>query len=162
VRPSAMPRAQARSASSRSRPSRSPSAVHADRRDRRVSAVLIAVAIHEHRRSGRPGAEADRVATRCRMRRAWSTSGSSRSGGTADGRGQRWEGRRACPRASRRRVSVFAVRHDRPCLLVRPGGGAPGPEPRRSPDTPVVTLDRDLVRLNTSNPPGNELRSRST
>jgi acetylornithine deacetylase/succinyl-diaminopimelate desuccinylase-like protein len=48
-------------------------------------------------------------------------------------------------RASRRTASAIAV----VAALSLPGGA-------RAADTEVVALDRDLVRLNTSNPPGNE------
>ena len=50
-------------------------------------------------------------------------------------------------RLSRRVAVTFAVLGS---LAFAPGAGA------QSADTEVVTLDRDLVRLNTSNPPGNE------
>src|SRR3954452_19546356 len=49
-------------------------------------------------------------------------------------------------RFSRRAVVTFAVLGS---LVLAPGASAQS-------DSEVVTLDRDLVRLNTSNPPGNE------
>jgi acetylornithine deacetylase/succinyl-diaminopimelate desuccinylase-like protein len=51
-------------------------------------------------------------------------------------------------RASHRAVFTFAVLA---CLVAAPGAAAQS-------DSEVVTLDRDLVRLNTSNPPGNEVQ----
>src|SRR4051794_32984445 len=49
-------------------------------------------------------------------------------------------------RVSRRAVGTFVVLGS---LAFAPGAGAQS-------GSEVVTLDRDLVRLNTSNPPGNE------
>ena len=60
-------------------------------------------------------------------------------------------------RASRRRVSVFAVATIGLAVASSPAAARPVAGAAQS-DTPVVTLDRDLVRLNTSNPPGNELQ----
>jgi len=60
-------------------------------------------------------------------------------------------------RASRRRVSVFAVATIGLVVASGPAAARPVAAASQS-DTPVVTLDRDLVRLNTSNPPGNELQ----